>query len=209
MRQKDILIGIAVGLAVVTLVGLGIWWGISSQDGPKSSLGAVAESGGSSLNVATASGAQNLGQLGTNSQPATGSSGGTASSASRAPSPDQFAQYEKYKDNKDALFGEIETGNGKELAINKKAAVYYKGWLTNGQLFDQSRTDSSGKLQPFVFTLGAHEVIPGWEQGVNGMKVGGRRLIIVPPAVGYGAQGQGSVPPNAVLVFEVQLLDVQ
>jgi hypothetical protein len=167
----------------------------------------------SGLSVTTNnSSAGSLGQLtpnsgGSNSQATSGSSG---SSSKASPfNPATFGQYEKYKDGEAALFGEVEIGNGKVITNNKKAAVYYKGWLTNGQMFDQSRTDDKGKLQPFVFTVGANQVIPGWEQAIDGMKVGGTRMMIVPPSVGYGAQGQGSIPPNSVLIFEVQLLAVE
>lgn len=123
--------------------------------------------------------------------------------------PATFGQYDKYKNDDQALFAEIQAGTGAELTADKRAAVLYKGWLTNGQLFDASRPDSSGKLQAFDFTLGAHQVISGWEQGLAGMKVGGTRLLIVPPSVGYGASGQGPIPGNSVLVFQVQLLAVQ
>lgn len=161
----------------------------------------------------TASGASNLGQLGVNQGGSQQQSGGSQSNpAGGQPSginPASFGEYEKYKNEQNALFGEMQVGSGAELGANKKAAVYYRGWLTNGTLFDESRTGADGKLQPFVFTLGVHQVIPGWEQGLYGMKVGGVRLIIVPPAVGYGAQGQGSIPPNSVLVFQVQLAAVE
>jgi FKBP-type peptidyl-prolyl cis-trans isomerase FkpA len=136
-------------------------------------------------------------------------SGSSSNNASSAFDPTTFKQYDKYKDSKDALFGDVEKGTGAELGANMKAGVYYKGWLTDGTLFDQSKTDEKGQKQPFVFTEGAHQVIPGWEQGVAGMKVGGTRLIIVPPAAGYGTQGQGTIPPNAVMIFEVQLVAVQ
>ncbi len=85
----------------------------------------------------------------------------------------------------------------------------YKGYLTNNTLFDQSRTDASGKVEALSFNLGEHKVIPGLEQGVAGMKVGGKRIIIVPPAVGYGATGKDPIPPNAVLIFEVELFSVK
>ncbi|MES2971084.1 MAG: FKBP-type peptidyl-prolyl cis-trans isomerase [Patescibacteria group bacterium] len=107
------------------------------------------------------------------------------------------------------MFGEVQVGTGDELTAGKKAAVYYKGWLTDGQLFDTTRPDKDGKLQPFVFEMGANQVIPGWEQGLAGMKVGGTRLVIVPPAVGYGPSGQGPIPGNAVLIFQVQLAAVE
>jgi FKBP-type peptidyl-prolyl cis-trans isomerase FkpA len=166
------------------------------------------------LSVGNSSGASNLGQLGgSNGQSPTGGSSaagsGSGGSSSGGVNPSTFGDYEKYKNESHALFGEIKTGSGAELTANKKAAVVYKGWLTNGQMFDQSRAGSDGKLQPFTFTLGAGQVVRGWEEGLAGMKVGGSRLIIVPPAVGYGAQGQGSVPPNALMVFQVDLVAVQ
>lgn len=170
----------------------------------------------SGLRVANG-GVTDLGQLGSNigssnGQPSS-SNGSSSSSGSRPASspfdPATFAQYDKYKPDKAALFGEVQAGTGAELTANKKAAVYYKGWLTDGRLFDESKPDSSGKMQPFVFTLGAHQVIPGWEQALAGMKVGGVRLLIVPPEVGYGATGQNPIPPNAVLIFQVQLVAVE
>lgn len=168
------------------------------------SSGVLSVSGGSPTN---------LGQLGAsnnNSQSGGGSSGGSNSkSGSQAPSPDTFAQYEKYKDAQNSLFGDIAKGDGAELTANKTAVVTYKGWLTNGKMFDASRQNSDGSLQPFVFALGGKQVIPGFEQGVAGMKVGGTRLVIVPPSVGYGSEAKENIPPNSVLVFEIKLLSVQ
>lgn len=176
---------------------------------------------GSGLSVTGGSGsAYNLGQLtpnnlngasGGSSQSNSGSSNSNSSSTSTASvfDPTTFKQYEKYKDSKDALFADVQKGTGAELGNNMKAAVYYRGWLTDGTLFDQTKVDNKGQKQPFVFTLGAKQVIPGWEQAIAGMKVGGTRLLIVPPAVGYGTQGQGPIPPNATLIFEVQLVAVQ
>ncbi|GAC1388131.1 MAG: hypothetical protein NVS1B7_7450 [Candidatus Saccharimonadales bacterium] len=165
----------------------------------------------SSLHVTAASPADNLGQL--SPSPASSSQANTPTINSPAkPSPfdpTTFSQYDKYKNDPGALFAEVQAGTGESLVANKKAAVYYRGWLTSGQVFDQSRTDSAGQLQPFIFTMGAHQVIPGWEQALSGMKVGGTRLVIVPPAVGYGSTGQGSIPPNAVLIFQVQLGAIQ
>ena len=186
--------------------------GPPSQSIPLNQAPATPEAS-SGLSVSPSTSSNNLGQLGTNPSQ-TGQSNSSASSSSGSSSnqtfdPSTYAQYDKYKDSQGALFGDAQVGTGTALSANHKAAVYYRGWLTNGQLFDQSRTGSDGKLQPFIFTLGAHQVIPGWEQGLSGMKVGGVRLVIVPPAVGYGASGQGSIPPNAVLIFQVQLLDVQ
>jgi hypothetical protein len=182
-----------------------------SGTGPLASNGGTTSGG---LNVSSGGASNQLGQIaptgGSSAGSAAASASGGSSSSSPSPlDPSTFAQYEKYKDGQSGLFGDIQVGTGDELTDGKKAAVYYKGWLTNGTLFDQSRAGSDGKLQPFIFQLGAHQVIAGWEQALAGMKVGGTRLLIIPPAVGYGAAGQGSIPPNATLVFQVQLTAVQ
>lgn len=179
---------------------------IDGSNIPLNSAGAASDSGGLSVSSGSATGQLGAGgQSGTQGQSGSRSSGG----GSQGLDPSSFAQYDKYKTEQHALFGDIKVGDGEALAAGKQAAVYYKGWLTNGQMFDQSRTDSSGNMQPFMFTEGSHQVIPGWEEAMLGMKVGGTRLLIVPPAVGYGANGQGPIPGNSVLVFQVQLIAVQ
>ncbi len=131
----------------------------------------------------------------------------STSSSQKMPGTESFGQYDQYKDGQHALYADLQVGTGKELTANMKAAVAYKGWLTNGTLFDSSKTNSQGQVEPFVVTLGAHQVIPGWEEGLVGMKVGGSRRLVIPPAAGYGAKGQGPIPPNAVLVFDVALVE--
>ncbi|HJX17297.1 MAG TPA: FKBP-type peptidyl-prolyl cis-trans isomerase [Acidiferrobacterales bacterium] len=82
--------------------------------------------------------------------------------------------------------------------------VHYSGWLENGSEFDSSR-----RRAPFSFPLGVGFVIPGWDQGLIGMRIGGKRRLTIPPGLGYGANGMGSViPPNATLVFEIELLEI-
>jgi FKBP-type peptidyl-prolyl cis-trans isomerase FkpA len=193
--------------------------GFGSSSVPLTPTGpAASSSGGLSVTASNPSGS--VGQLdgsqgkaagaATSGQASSGSGSGAASSAPTI-DPSTFGQYDKYQSSTGPLFGDVQAGSGTELTSGHQAAVYYRGWLTNGTLFDQSKTGSNGQLQPFDFTLDAQpeQVIAGWDQGLAGMKVGGIRLLIVPPAVGYGATGQGSIPPNAVLVFEVQLLAVQ
>ena len=98
---------------------------------------------------------------------------------------------------------EVLVGEGAEASVGQTVSVHYTGWLTNGSKFDSSKD----RNEPFEFPLGARHVIAGWDEGVQGMKVGGTRKLTIPPALGYGARGAGSViPPNATLVFEVELL---
>ena len=103
---------------------------------------------------------------------------------------------------------EMETlteGNGEIAEVGKRVSVHYEGRLEDGTVFDGSRP----RGQTFSFTIGAGQVIQGWEQGVAGMKVGETRKLTIPPELGYGEAGAGGViPPNATLVFEIELLDV-
>ena len=107
---------------------------------------------------------------------------------------------------------DVTVGTGAEAVKGKRVSVHYTGWL-----YDEAAADHHGKKfdssrdrgQPFVFALGAGSVIKGWDEGVAGMKVGGKRTLIIPPEMGYGSRGAGGViPPNATLVFDVELLDV-
>ncbi len=103
------------------------------------------------------------------------------------------------------LIEDLTVGEGSEAVSGKEVTVHYTGWLTAGAKFDSSKD----RKQPFTFPLGAGHVIKGWDQGVVGMKVGGVRKLTIPAALGYGARGAGGViPPNATLVFEVELLSV-
>jgi FKBP-type peptidyl-prolyl cis-trans isomerase FkpA len=104
-------------------------------------------------------------------------------------------------------------GSGNEAVAGRQVTVHYTGWL-----YDQAKSDHKGKKfdssrdhgEPFAFRLGGGQVIRGWDQGVAGMKVGGRRTLTIPPDLGYGSRGAGSdIPPNATLLFEVELLDVR
>src|SRR3990172_811036 len=102
-------------------------------------------------------------------------------------------------------YWDIKVGTGDTAVTGQPVSVHYTGWLTNGEKFD----GSVDRGEPFSFSLGAGEVIPGWDEGVKGMKVGGKRQLKIPPSLGYGSRGAGGViPPNATLIFDVELLAV-
>ncbi|HZT86789.1 MAG TPA: FKBP-type peptidyl-prolyl cis-trans isomerase [Stellaceae bacterium] len=102
-------------------------------------------------------------------------------------------------------------GDGAVAKANSTVVVNYTGWLYNGGQKGKKFDSSLDRGQPFTFTLGKHEVIRGWDDGVSGMKVGGKRTLIIPPDLAYGARGAGggAIPPNATLIFEVELLKVE
>lgn len=109
---------------------------------------------------------------------------------------------------------DTKVGTGAEAVAGRTVTVHYTGWLYDANTADHrgAKFDSSrDRDEPFTFRLGAGMVIRGWDEGVAGMKVGGQRTLIIPPSLGYGAQGTpgGPIPPNATLVFDVELLDVR
>ncbi len=97
-------------------------------------------------------------------------------------------------------------GTGASPKKGQRVVVHYTGWLTNGKKFDSS----VDRGEPFSFQIGVGQVIPGWDEGVATMKVGGKRKLTIPPELGYGARGAGhAIPPNATLLFDVELLEVK
>jgi FKBP-type peptidyl-prolyl cis-trans isomerase FkpA len=129
-----------------------------------------------------------------------------AIAAKKSPKPVKKAVKAKIVKTKSGLqYEDLVVGTGAMPQPNQRVTVHYTGWLKDGKKFDSSKDHG----QPFSFTLGQGMVIPGWDEGVATMKVGGKRKLIIPPNLGYGAQGAGGViPPNATLTFEVELLSV-
>jgi FKBP-type peptidyl-prolyl cis-trans isomerase FkpA len=121
--------------------------------------------------------------------------------ATEAPAPTVVADVTELK------IEDTKVGTGTLAEAGKRVSVHYTGRLTNGKTFDSSKN----RGEPFAFQLGAGEVIKGWDQGVAGMKVGGTRKLTIPPSLAYGEAGAGGsvIPPNATLVFEVELLGVE
>jgi FKBP-type peptidyl-prolyl cis-trans isomerase len=100
---------------------------------------------------------------------------------------------------------DLKIGEGAEAQQGKAVDIRYTGWFENGIKFD-----ASDREQPFTFRIGIDEVIQGWHEGITGMRVGGKRRLVIPPDLGYGKQGAGGViPPNTTLIYEVELLDVR
>ncbi len=103
-------------------------------------------------------------------------------------------------------YTEIKEGSGAIASNGKKVMVHYVGTLENGKVFDSSMD----KNQPLSFTLGSGEMIPGFDEGILNMKVGGRRKLVIPPNLAWGTEGaQGVIPPNATVIFDIELLDVK
>lgn len=105
------------------------------------------------------------------------------------------------------IYQDIVIGNGKMADPGLAVSVHYTGWLTNGTEFDSSVR----RGQPLQFVLGSGRVIQGWEEGIKGMRVGGKRKLTIPPDLGYGAEGYGGglIPPNSTLLFDIELLSVK
>jgi peptidylprolyl isomerase len=106
---------------------------------------------------------------------------------------------------KNMIIDDIKIGEGNEVKSGDTVAVHYIGTLQDGTEFDNSKK----RGEPFTFTIGGGQVIKGWEEGLIGMKVGGQRVLIIPPEKAYGEQGIGPIPPNATLVFAIELVEVK
>ncbi|MCC6173706.1 MAG: FKBP-type peptidyl-prolyl cis-trans isomerase [Chloroflexi bacterium] len=129
-----------------------------------------------------------------------------ACAQSQAPSGGSGSGGEEVTTSSGLKYTDEKVGTGAQPKSGQTAVVHYTGWLTNGTKFDSSKD----RGQPFSFPVGQGRVIKGWDEGVATMKVGGVRRLTIPPDLGYGARGAGGViPPNATLVFEVELLDVK
>jgi FKBP-type peptidyl-prolyl cis-trans isomerase len=214
MTKKEISVVLIVCLVLVGfIVGGVVWWSYfrtspkPPQDNEIPSYTEDTQPATGSLRVATDEAGNSLGQL-TDNQQLSGSDD-TPTASTRIPGPETFKSFDKYATSTEALFADLQVGSGAEASGTSQVAIYYKGYLTNGKLFDQTSIGEDGKLQPLIFTVGGNQVIPGMEQDILGMKVGGTRRMVIPPSLGYGEQGNDIIPPNSVLIFDVQLIAVQ
>ena len=143
-----------------------------------------------------------------NLSPSVSPSPSAASSPTVSPSSD-VGKIDPSKIPMDKISGQdITVGTGAEAKSGDSVKVNYTGTLVDGTVFDSSVDPKFKHVEPFIFNLGTGQVIKGWDIGVAGMKVGGKRLLIIPPSFGYGDQDQGPIPANSILIFEVELLGV-
>ena len=147
--------------------------------------------------------------LGSGQKQSASSGSSSSNSSQNIPGPETFGAFEQYKDSQSVMYQDLQVGTGAEVTADSQVAVLYKGYLTSGALFDQSRAGNDGKLQPFIFSPAAGQVIGGFAQGVMGTKAGSVRRVIIPPTLGYGAEAQNGIPANSVLVFDIQVISVQ
>lgn len=217
MLKNKYVVWSSVGLLVLLSVAAG-GWGIWMQRQNSSRAAQAALAASQNDNAGTgSSGPITISAGNMNGTPLSDGSSTNQSSSTAADSdtvnklldPTTFSKYDSYKDKQTASYADLNIGSGTAIADGSQVSVLYKGWLTDGKLFDQSRAGSDGKLQAFTFTEGQHQVIAGWEEGLAGAKPDGVRLLIIPPAAGYGAQGNSTIPGNSVLIFQVQILQVR
>jgi peptidylprolyl isomerase/FKBP-type peptidyl-prolyl cis-trans isomerase FkpA len=138
-----------------------------------------------------------------------GADSATEPTKNALPEPSEFEVYEANKNDPSPSFIDIKLGTGSEAVKGSAVSMLYKGYLTDGTVFDQTKVNEDNKFEAFTFQLGAGQVIAGWDAGIAGMKVGGARRLIIPAQFGYGATGQGPIPPNSMLIFDVELVQVQ
>jgi len=187
--MKKIVISIA---AIVTIVGstTGGWWYVqhasSRHDEPKK-----ATSSSEPIIIDTSS--------------SNSSSQATPTTPAVVVDPSKFGEYDTHKNDKAVSYADITSGTGEPIAETNTVTVNYRGWLTNGTLFDQNVSSEA----PFSFAMNGGRIIPGFAYGVLGMKAGGERLVIVPPELGYGAMSYASIPASSVLVFTIKVVSVQ
>lgn len=120
------------------------------------------------------------------------------------PEAELFNAFNAAGDIERLVIDDVVVGSGKEVIAGDKVAVHYIGTLQNGQSFDNSYL----KSEPFQFTVGTGEVIAGWDQGIVGMKRGGQRILVIPPALAYGDKVVGPIPANSTLIFAVELVEI-
>jgi FKBP-type peptidyl-prolyl cis-trans isomerase len=187
---------------------------VTNKVGTVSATAQSSQTTGSGISVGNASPSNGIGQAGNPLNSGTSATSGSQAQIEAMTNPSTFSQYNtpKYESANEALYANLQVGTGTTLSKSgQKAVISYKGWLTNGTLFDETKVNAQGQSEAFEFTYDTspEQVIPGFDEGLGGMKVGGIRLLVVPPAAGYGSTAHDSIPANSVLIFEVTLDEIQ
>lgn len=211
MRVRDAMLMVFIGVTLTLAVGGYLFYESQRNNTDTSSQQVATQSAGTARqNTAAQQPAlQQPGQSNQGLQVQGMNSSSAQPPAPSLPSPDQFGTYEQYANNDNILYVDEVIGSGDIATNGDRVAMLYKGWLTDGTLFDQTKVNEQGQLQPFVFQIGDGQVIRGWDMGITDMKVGGKRRLVIPSAFGYGPAGQGPIPPNAMLIFDVELVAVE
>lgn len=205
MRGRDIIGLVLVGVVLTVAVGGYLVYELQSNDDKSADIAQDKKNEARQQNRSSTAKQQPVASRGIQVQ---GIDDSSSDSTPSVPGPESFSLYEQHANAESPLYTDIVLGTGTTAQHGDRVAVLYKGWLTNGQLFDQTATNEQGQLIPFIFQLGVGQVIEGWDLGVDGMKKGGKRRLIVPSAFGYGTTGKDPIPPNAMMVFDIELLDV-
>jgi FKBP-type peptidyl-prolyl cis-trans isomerase len=204
-RRQRIVISITTAILIIALVGLAFWQfqRYSADLVVANNLHATATVEACTQNVITA---ELLGNQNTTGEPET-TSAPVVSAPTPAPASPPVVKGVPKKLCSGLEYSDMKQGSGPVAKNGSTVNVYYTGWVQGGQKFDSSYDD--GK-QPFsVSPLGQASVIPGWNQGLIGMKAGGTRRLIIPPSLAYGSQGQGPIPANATLIFDVTVVSIK
>lgn len=206
MRARDGILMVATGILLTLSVGGYVWW--EQQSGKED---AFEQSSAAKKNTSqTVTGAQSTPQQQSSGLQVKGAgqSLNKQSANTTLPGPENFQQYDQYANSGGVLYVDSVVGGGEAVKAGDVAAVLYKGWLTDGTLFDQTTKNEAGQFEAFSFKVGAGTVIGGWDQGIDGMKLGGKRRLVIPPAFAYGEEDHRPIPPNAVLVFDIELVAI-
>jgi FKBP-type peptidyl-prolyl cis-trans isomerase len=205
MQKQIVALSVATLMLLTAIICIGYFYAVDYLDEDKNIVAQVA------VNQPKAETTQDLENPGLQLPEVQSAQTTNTNQTNKLPEPNEFSVYEQYSTAQSTQYINRVVGDGAEAQVGSNVAVVYSGWLTNGQLFDQSRLNEDNLIEPFVFKIGTGSVIQGWEQGITGMKVGGQRRLIIPSQFGYGqtGTGEGAIPPNAMLIFDVRLVQVE
>jgi FKBP-type peptidyl-prolyl cis-trans isomerase len=205
MQKQIVALSVTTLVLLTAIICIGYFYAVDSLDKDKKKVAQVA------VNQPKAETTKDLASPGVQLPEVQSAQTTNTNQTNKFPEPEGYSVYEQFSTAQSTQYIDLVFGDGAEAQVGSNVTVFYSGWLTNGQLFDQSPVNEDNLIEPIVFKIGDGRVIPGWEQGITGMKVGGRRRLIIPSQFGYGqtGAGEGAIPPNAMLIFDIQLVQVE